>query len=340
MCLFQSCVILISSKSKKKLFGIALNGYIFLKKQVWIRSNSRWGKQTIHRKKQKECVQRHCTMILKNKTWNVIVATEVSLPQKTVRNLLNSGETTGSHLPFFLSRKEVSQANNKHCHWTPEASLDVSRKLKLKLSFQTGSCCLPQVCEWSAEILQVHLVACAVWIHVLWHPLTHTITQKRRNMCTRVLPLLFVVTSCPCENWQQNKHLCFWKILCCFFFLKKSVKCGHFAGVRFRLLFMRTTPHTPHLWKKKKKCLNASCNCAPLHQLGRNTHTVNYFYQKDKGRFELPGLTINKRNYLKTQLRPHPNQGIDVQIPALTIEGINLLDRKFTNKHIWKKLQR
>lgn len=100
--------------------------------------------------------------------------------------------------------------------------------------------------------------------------------------------------------------------------------------------------HHPSLppFMKKNKCLNASCNCAPLHQLGRNTHTVNYFYQKDKGRFELPGLTINKRNYLKTQLRPHPNQGIDVQIPALTIEGIHLLDRKFTNKHIWKKLQR
>lgn len=52
-------------------------------------------------------------MILKNKTWNVIVATEVSLPKKTVPNQLNSGETTVSYLPFFLSRKEISQANNR-----------------------------------------------------------------------------------------------------------------------------------------------------------------------------------------------------------------------------------
>lgn len=50
------------------------------------------------------CAQQ-CTMIAKNKTWNVIVATEVSLHKTTVPYLLNSGETTLSHFPFSHDRK-------------------------------------------------------------------------------------------------------------------------------------------------------------------------------------------------------------------------------------------
>lgn len=60
-------------------------------------------------------VQSH-TSTAKNKTWDVIVVTEVG-PQTTAAYLLNSGETTFFHFPplycFFLSRQEtISQVNN------------------------------------------------------------------------------------------------------------------------------------------------------------------------------------------------------------------------------------
>lgn len=53
-------------------------------------------------------------MIVKNKTWNVIVATEVSLPKTTVPYLLNSGETTLSRFPFILSRQETKSLVNNN----------------------------------------------------------------------------------------------------------------------------------------------------------------------------------------------------------------------------------
>lgn len=71
------------------------------------------GEESKQDNKLSTCAQQSCTMIVKNKTWNVIVATEVSLPKTTVPYLLNSGETTLSHFPFFLSRQETkSLANN------------------------------------------------------------------------------------------------------------------------------------------------------------------------------------------------------------------------------------
>lgn len=63
------------------------------------------GEESKQDNKPSTCAQQSCTMIVRNKTWNVIVATEVSLRKTTVPYLVNSGETTLISPSFSHDRK-------------------------------------------------------------------------------------------------------------------------------------------------------------------------------------------------------------------------------------------
>lgn len=126
-------------------------------------------------------------MILKNKTWNVIVATEVSLPKKLYPTCWVLVRPQYLIYPS-LSRKEISQANNR---------------LQLNTWGLTG-CKNPVSNEFFLECMSGSLKFSkfAMWL-----------AQYESTSFGRKCVLgLLVVTSFHHENWEQNK--CIQKNVC------------------------------------------------------------------------------------------------------------------------------